>query len=212
MDYVSVTAKGSPHGPVITCSCQLFGMLQNSVENITEAHNLEQGWQGLSCCHARLMSDIFCIKPFPFIPNTGQLSLPRSYLSESKLIQAEKFIGNQVVTLKSKLGVQKFSVVVDGCDSEMVTIFTVDKVKKTVVTCHSSFCKSQQGKGRTIESISNSENICAHLQKLKEYYDFSDLSSNYSEVEYSESPNILQSSTVDDQPSKVSFYQPVLCT
>ena len=99
-----VVAIGSPVGPQISCLCQIYGTLNDALEQ----SNLNDNLKGLSCCHRRLAQDLFCVVPFPFVPNEEETSIPKSLLNEHKIRKAEKFVETNVLKLPSKTGVVKY--------------------------------------------------------------------------------------------------------
>ena len=169
-----MTVKGSPLGPIVRCTCQLFGMLENS---LAEQNDISVGWQGLTCCHSRLLQDILSIRPLPYIPNNRDLTLPRIYLNDDVITSAESAVESTVLCLASKSNVERFSVASDN-EAEIVTVCKIERTNKIVVSCHSSLCKSKQGKERDLEFLENSPNICPHLLKLKEHVNIAELLQN----------------------------------
>ena len=166
-----VVAIGSPVGPQISCSCQIYGTLNDALEQ----SNLNDNLKGLSCCHTRLAQDLFCVVPFPFVPNEEETSIPKSFLNEQKIRKAEKFVETSVLKLPSKTGVVKYSVVAAANNVANVTIFSVKRSQKTVVSCHNTICQMQQGKERTVQNVNNSDNLCPHIKLMKKQKIFEDI-------------------------------------
>ena len=166
-----VNAVGSPVGPQISCLCQIYGTLNDAWEQSSLNDNLK----GLSCCHTRLAQDLFCVVPFPFVPNEEETSIPKSFLNEQKIRKAEKFVETSVLKLPSKAGVVKYSVVAETNNVDTITIFSVKRSQKIVVTCHNTICQMQQGKERTVQNINNSDNLCPHIKLMKEQKTFEDI-------------------------------------
>jgi len=178
-----VTIRGSPDGAIISCDCQLFGLLETSLRNaVGESTNSD--WQGIKCCHARLARDILVIKPMLLVPNDSvSVSLPRYYLNDELLKKGESYVENPVIELPSNKNVFKFSVVDDNGSADLVTLFLVKKTQKKIVTCHNSFCQMKHSKERTVETFLQSASLCSHLQRLRSSVDVSMLSFSVDNME-----------------------------
>ena len=73
-------------------------------------------------------------------------NIPKSLLNEQKIRKAEKFVETSVLKIPSKTGVVKFSVLAEANNVDNVTIFSIKRSQKTVVSCHNTICQMQQGK------------------------------------------------------------------
>ena len=148
-------------------------MLQVS---LIENHNLIEGWQGITCCHARLLKDILIYqKPCGFLMEEEISSIPEHYLNARLLQKAEDFHQNEIIQLSSKKNVYRFSVALET-EAEIVTLFLLNRTGKKVITCQSGFCQSKlPHKTRTLESFLESQCLCPHLIKLRESIDLSNL-------------------------------------
>ena len=74
---------------------------------------------------------------------------------------------DDVVELKSKAGVQKFSV--KGANSvEFVSLFSVSKSNRQIVQCHSSIWNASKSCKREVTRL-NDETICDYLRRFREY-------------------------------------------
>ena len=60
-----VVATGSVVGLQIGGLCQMHGTLNNAWEQ----SNLNDNLKGLLCCYTTFAQGLFCIVPFPFVPN-----------------------------------------------------------------------------------------------------------------------------------------------
>ena len=75
----------------------------------------------------------------------------------------------QILKLPSKAGVDRFSVNADT-STEFVTLYNVNRTSRTVVSCHSSICKINQGSSRQIKHLESAEILCDHLSVFRDFY------------------------------------------
>ena len=88
-----------------------------------------------SCCHTRFFKDAIPIIEPTIEPVT---ELP-AFVNVNKIKEGISFSESNVVLLKSKKSVERYSVCADDVDVQFVAMFTVSQAKRKVVQCHSSY-------------------------------------------------------------------------
>ena len=53
---------------------------------------------------------------------------------------------------------------------EFVTLFHISRTSRTIVKCHSSECKINEGNCRSVNTLHNAESLCPHLIKFRAFY------------------------------------------
>ena len=156
-------------GPVIICECQTFGLIQSSANQLQDS--LKDGWEDISCCHSCLLQYLLSVRPFSHrsTPNFQPSNLLQAIIKE-KIDAAAEQATILVIKLHSKSGIRRYSVV-GNSSASIVTIFDVLGSERNVITCHSSFCKTQQSNKRTIEILESSSTLCPHLATFKAIYE-----------------------------------------
>uniref|UniRef100_A0A7M5V9G0 Uncharacterized protein n=4 Tax=Clytia hemisphaerica TaxID=252671 RepID=A0A7M5V9G0_9CNID len=173
-DFVHVTIIGTTSGPIIRCSCSLYGLLNSTLNEEEISGPVE--FEGMNCCHCRFAKDILKIKPMMFVPNENdETSIERNYFNEELISKAESYIKKPIVQLPSKSNVFKFSVVTKENEAELITIYRNKKKKRKVITCHNSFCQSKPSRERYLETFQTSEKLCPHLEFLRSSFDVNTL-------------------------------------
>ena len=102
-----------------------------------------------SCCHTRFFKDATPIIE-PTIERVAELP---DLMNVNKIKEGISFSESNVVLLKSKKSVERYSVCADDGDVKFVTMFTVSKAKRKVDQCHSSICKASLFQLESSESI-----------------------------------------------------------
>ena len=171
-DFVHVRASLSHLGPIISCECQLFGLLEHSALGGTEAQdNEDSGWEGVSCCHGRLMQYLLTVKLFYHgVAPSIQPSQLLQAINNEKINPAFQKADSPVIRLNSKSGEKRFSIIANESPS-FVTIFDILGTERNIISCHSSLCKMQQGHKRRLGTLQTSSVLCPHLTVFKTYYE-----------------------------------------
>ena len=150
-----VAAKCSGQDVILECSCSTFSTIL--------ATNLTDNDQKLSsCCHCRLLREILAHLANPVSPLSP-------CINASKVQSGKSFVTSDVLQLKAKSGVDRFSVTADG-STELVTIFNISRTSRNIVKCHSSICKMNSGSCRNIRYLRKDDNLCPHLSIFKIFY------------------------------------------
>uniref|UniRef100_A0A7M5WQG0 SWIM-type domain-containing protein n=2 Tax=Clytia hemisphaerica TaxID=252671 RepID=A0A7M5WQG0_9CNID len=172
-DFVHVTIKGTTTGPIITCSCAVFDLLQSTVNE--EDVNGSVGFRGLKCCHSRLAEDLLVLKPMNFVPNElEETSIGRHYFNADSISKAEESVNMPILQLPGKINVFRFAVVIENNEAELITICRNKKGHNTI-TCHNSYCRSKISKERYLDTFQKSDNLCPHLEFLRSSFDVTTL-------------------------------------
>ena len=166
-DYVLVTALPSTGEPIISCTCTTFTLIAgNLVNQVSSPADLQHGWDGISCCHCRLMADILSIYPMKYT-STRKVVAP-TYLNSDWVSDGRLKEDDKNLKLISKGSVSKFCVVASDLSVVFITDFCKKSGDKRVVTCHNSRCMMGRSKGRELKSLLNSSDICTHLQQYRD--------------------------------------------
>ena len=67
-----------------------------------------------------------------------ETSISKGLLNEQKLRKAEKYVETSILKLPSKTCIVKYSVIAEANNVDTVTIFSVKRSQKTVVSCVTS--------------------------------------------------------------------------
>ena len=87
-----------------------------------------------SCCHTRFFKDAI-----PTIdPTIEPVAEQPAFINVNKIKESISLSESNVVLLKSKKNVERYSVCADDGDIQFVTIFTASNAKRKVVQGHSS--------------------------------------------------------------------------
>ncbi|XP_057310659.1 uncharacterized protein LOC130648621 [Hydractinia symbiolongicarpus] len=146
--FVHASVKVIAQECTFSCTCLTFSTNLSPNENATTS----------TCCHCQLLKEL----------HVGEVST--SFVNMSKLKEAKQLHQVKVLKLPSKDGTDKFSVAVDGVQTEFVTLFHVSRTGKTIVRCHSSRCQREQGSCRDIKRLSSNAALCPHLSAFRSFY------------------------------------------
>ncbi|XP_057302291.1 uncharacterized protein LOC130636556 isoform X1 [Hydractinia symbiolongicarpus] len=146
--FVHTSVKVIAQECTFSCTCLTFSTNLSPNENATTS----------TCCHCRLLKEL----------HVDEVST--SFVNMSKVKEAKQLHQVKVLKLPSKDGTDKFSVAVDGVQTEFVTLFHVSRTGKTIVRCHSSRCQREQGSCRDIKRLSSNAALCPHLSAFRSFY------------------------------------------
>ena len=71
--------------------------------------------------------------------------------------------------MPSKAGDNRFSMQVQN-SADIVSLFNISRASRTIVKCHSTDCKINDGNCRNVNILEKAKNLCPHLEKLRKFY------------------------------------------
>ena len=116
--------------------------------------------------HTRLVHEILSVYPFS---GESTCKLP-SYLGKEWVERGFIGIRRELVELRAKPGVRKWSILSQDESCEIISTFTKPSSGRIIATCHNSFCVMRNGSGRLLENIDMNSSACLHLKTYSKYH------------------------------------------